>query len=117
MVQKWVINRTLDFPHFRPREDDESPQEPVDAKDVKVAQAMAGALLWLTTRTRPDLAMSISTVCRLATKNPKRSIEIATIIMQYVKGMPGGLHYTKDVPTDQWSTCGQLKPWSARSVR
>lgn len=53
--------------------------------------------------------MSVSTVCRLATKNPKRSIEIATIVMQHVKGNPGGLHYTKDLPTDQWGARGQLK--------
>ena len=76
MVQKWGIEKEIDAPHFRPSEDDENPGEPVQATDIKVAQGMAGALLWLTTRTRPDLAMSVSTVCRLATKNPKRAIEI-----------------------------------------
>ena len=109
MVQKWGIDRAVDVPHFKPCEDDENPTEVIDPKDIKTAQAMAGTLLWLTTRTRPDIAMGVSTVCRLATKNPKRSIEIATIIMQYVEGMPGGLHYTKDVPTDKWGTRGQLK--------
>ena len=109
MVNRWGIERTVDVPHFKPSEDDENSPEAVDPKDIKTVQAMAGALLWLTTRTRPDIAMGVSTVCRLATKNPKRSSEIATIIMQYVKGMPGGLHYTKDVPTDKWGTRGQLK--------
>ena len=70
---------------------------------------MTGALLWLTARTQPDLATSVSAVCRLATKNPKRAIEIATIVMKYVKGVPGGLHYTKDVPTDTFGARGQLK--------
>ena len=73
MVQKWGIERGIDAPHFKPSEDDENPGEPVEATDIKIAQGMAGALLWLTTRTRPDLAMSVSTVCRLATKHPKRS--------------------------------------------
>jgi len=109
MVQKWGIEKEIDAPHFKPSEEDENPGEPVQATDIKVAQGMAGALLWLTTRTRPDLAMSVSTVCRLATKNPRRSIEIATLVMQYVKAHPGGLHYTKNVPTDQFGTRGQLK--------
>jgi hypothetical protein len=39
----------------------------------------------------------------------KRAIEIATIVMKYVKGVPGGLHYTKDVPTDTFGARGQLK--------
>ena len=109
MVQKWGIEKEIDAPHFKPSGEDENPGEPVQATDIKVAQGMAGALLWLTTRTRPDLAMSVSTVCRLATKNPRRSIEIATLVMQYVKAHPGGLHYTKNVPTDQFGTRGQLK--------
>ena len=34
---------------------------------------------------------------------------VATLVMQYVKAHPGGLHYTKNVPTDQFGTRGQLK--------
>ena len=62
MVQKWGIEKEIDAPHFKPSGEDENPGEPVQATDIKVAQGMAGALLWLTTRTRPDLAMSVSTV-------------------------------------------------------
>ena len=109
MVQRFGIEKSIDFPNIRLTEEDEIQQENIDANDVKMAQSMAGALLWLSTRTRPDLAMTVSAACRLCTKNPRRSIEIATTIMQYVKGMSGGLHYTKDVPTDQWGTRGQLK--------
>ena len=29
--------------------------------------------------------------------------------MQQVKGNPGGLRYTEDLPTDQWGARGQLK--------
>ena len=59
MVNKWGIDRAVDVPHFKPGEDDENPLEDLDPKDIKTAQAMAGALLWLTTRTRPDIAMGV----------------------------------------------------------
>ena len=81
----------------------------MEPEDIKVAQSMAGALLWLTTRTRPDLSMGVAAVSRLATRNPKKSIDIATVLMQYIKGSPGmGPHYTKNVP-DDWGAHDQLK--------
>ena len=99
MLQRWNITTPLEFPHFKLVEYDDEPFEPVNPEDIKVAQSMAGALLWLTTRTRPDLSLGVAAVSRLATRSPKKSIDIATVLMQYIKGSPGiGLHYTKNVP-------------------
>ena len=98
----------MEFPHFKLVEYDDKPFEPVNPEDIKVAQSMEGALLWLTTRTRPDLSMGVAAVSRLATRNPKKSIDSATVLMQYIKGSPGiGLHYTKNV-LDDWGAHGQL---------
>ena len=58
---------------------------------------MAGALLWLTTRTRPDIAMGVAAACRLVTKNP------------HVRGNPAGLRYPRNVPAETWGTRNQLK--------
>ena len=109
MIQRWNIESGISFPQFKISEDDEEPSETVQSEEIKTAQSMAGALLWLTTRTRPDLAVGVSAVCRLATKNPKKSIEVATILMRYIKSMPGGLHYPSGVPGSEWGSRGQLK--------
>ena len=109
MIQRWNIVDQVAFPQFKVSENDDTPDGPVDPESIKTAQSMAGALLWLTTRTRPDLAMGVSVVCRLATRNPVKSIEVATILMKYVKAMPGGLHYPCGIPESEWGSRGQLK--------
>lgn len=76
MLQRWEINNTVEAPHYRLGEGDEDTLERIDPKEIKVAQGMAGALLWLTTRTRPDLATSVAAVCRFATKNPEKCDEV-----------------------------------------
>ena len=109
MLQRWSIETEMPFPQFKISEEDEVPSEVVLPEDIKTAQSMAGALLWLTTRTRPDLAVGVSAVCRLATKNPVKAIEVATVLMKYIKSMPGGLHYPCGVPDGEWGSRGQLK--------
>eukprot|EP00435_Cladocopium_sp_Y103_P014795 s1755_g3.t1 len=109
MIQRFNIEQSAQFPNFRVAEGDEEPEIPVTAQDIKQAQSMAGALLWLATRTRPDIAFGVSVACKLATKNPVKSIEVATAVMKYVKGNPGALHYPADVPTETWGPRNQLK--------
>ena len=67
-MKRFGINQATDFPHVHLPEDDEVPSGEIKQADVKLAQSMAGVLLWLTTRTRPDIAMTVSSACRLATK-------------------------------------------------
>eukprot|EP00435_Cladocopium_sp_Y103_P030555 s975_g7.t1 len=109
MVQRFHIDKSTDFPNFRITEEDEVSVEDIKPADVKIAQSMAGALLWLTTRTRPDVALSVAIACRLATKNPIKSIEVSTAVMRYVRGVPGGLHYSSKVQENDWGKRGQLK--------
>ena len=68
-----------------------------------------------TTRTRPDLSVGVAAVCRLATKNPVKAIEIGMTLMEYLKGNPGSLRYTADIPTEPFGKKGQLKV--ARSTK
>jgi hypothetical protein len=68
VVKRFGINQATDFPHVHLTEDDEVPSGEIKQANVKLAQSMAGVLLWLTTRTRPDIAMTVSSACRLATK-------------------------------------------------
>ena len=109
MIQRWNIKKVAEYPNFKTTEEEETSTEPIDPQQIKQAQAMAGALLWLSTRTRPDLSVGVATVCRMATRNPARAIEIGTVLMEYVKGNPGGLIYPAGVPGNVWGERGQLK--------
>ena len=68
MLKRWNVTKSISYPNFKLGEGDEDPADPIDQSQVKTAQAIAGALLWLNTRTRPDISVGVSAVCRLATK-------------------------------------------------
>jgi hypothetical protein len=75
---------------LRPAVDDDEWTKAERTTQIKTAQAIAGALLWLNTRTRPDISVGVSTVCRLATKNPAKAIEIGMNVMAYIRKRSGG---------------------------
>ena len=70
MVQRFGIKKSIDFPNVRLTEEDEISSGDIKAEEVKMAQSMTGALVWLSARTRPDLAVTVAAACRLCTKNP-----------------------------------------------
>ena len=108
MLKRWNITGSLEFPNYRVVEDEEC-EENINPETLRTAQAMAGSLLWLSTRTRPDLAHGVATMSMLMTRAPTRAVAIGNTMMEYVKGNPGiGLHYTAMVP-DDWGAHGQLK--------
>ena len=109
MIKRFGIEHSMPYPNYKITENDDNPETTVTPSEIKEAQSMAGALLWLTTRTRPDIAMGVAAACRLATKNPQKSIEISTAVMQYVRANRGGLHYPQDVPAETWGMQNQLK--------
>ena len=81
----------------------------IDPNDVRTAQMMTGALLWLSTRTRPDLIFGVSAMSRLTTKNPKKAVEIGYVLLKYLYGNPGGMHYPQTIPGGDWGRRDQLK--------
>lgn len=80
-------------------------QEEIDPQE---AQALAGSLLWPSTRSRPDLTFGVATLSRMVTKNPAKAIEIGRILWAHVKGNPGDLHYSR-VIKNKWGPRDQLK--------
>ena len=106
MLQRWNINGGVEYPHYKVAEDQEVEEDP-DPGDIKTAQALAGSLLWLSSRTRPDLAHGVATMSQLMTKALIKAIQIGTTLMKYVKGSPGvELRYYECA---WWLGC----PWSA----
>ncbi|CAE7391023.1 unnamed protein product [Symbiodinium necroappetens] len=69
-------------------------QESPDPSQVKQAQRMAGELLWLVTRTRPDIGYATAHVCGTALKNPTAAIRLGKMVMRYLAATPTwGLTY------------------------
>ena len=107
LLSRWDVTEAMAYLAFKSEEDDVATSE-VHVGDVKNAQALTGALLWLSTRTRPDLVHGVSVMSRLVTKNPKKSLEIGYVLLKYLRGNPGGMHFPSTVP-NHWGARGQWK--------
>ena len=80
----------------------DGPEEQDPAReDIKQAQIVTGELGWLTSRTRPDIAFSVSIMARMIHKRPKWVTETGMQVLKYLHGSKGwGLNYTRiDDPT------------------
>ena len=80
----------------------DGPEEQDPAReDIKQAQIVTGELGWLTSRTRPDIAFSVSIMARMIHKRPKWVVETGMQVLKYLHGSMGwGLNYTQiDDPT------------------
>merc|ERR1712175_29366 len=60
---------------------------------VHRAQNIAGSLIWLSTRTRPDITYAQSRISSMMTKAPKAAVLEAMTVLRYLRG-------TKDVGLD-----------------
>jgi hypothetical protein len=109
LLSRWAVSESLAYPAFKINEEDELVTSEINQADIKSAQALTGALLWLSTRTRPDLVHGVSVMSRLVTKNPKKSLEIGHTLLKYLHGNPGGIHFPNGVANGEWGARGQLK--------
>lgn len=121
ILEKWNITRGTEYPNYRINEENEDMNDEEMSTDemrnhVREAQQLAGSLLWLSTRTRPDLACGVATMGRLVTKDPCRAVSVGYSLLRYLHDHPGDLHYTKDV-LFKWGPRNQLKrPRTAGTV-
>ena len=67
----------------------------VTPEEVKEAQAVTGALLWVSTRTRPDIAYVVSRCGQQATKVPQLSISLGIQTLKYLRST---LEFCIEVP-------------------
>ena len=73
------------------------PEEFVDEKDVRLAQKLVGELLWVSTRTRPEISFSVSRCSAMILTAPKWTCEMCGIIWGYLKETPEeGLWFGRD---------------------
>ena len=55
---------------------------------IKVAQALAGQLLWLSGRTRPDIAYAASQIGQLIVHDPMEAVTRAHQVIRYLRHLP-----------------------------
>ena len=65
----------------------ELPEEKeLDPEDIHRAQRMAGSLIWLSTRTRPDITYAQSRISSMMTKAPKTALMEGMRILRCLSG-------------------------------
>lgn len=60
----------------------------VTTPDVRAAQAITGELLWLSVRSRPDIAYAVSVMGRNLTKKPKWFQQIGQHVLVFLRNAP-----------------------------
>ena len=63
---------------------DEEVQAPPEESVVKLAQKVTGEVLWLSTRSRPELTHAVACVASYALRKPFKSLEISKRILKYL---------------------------------
>ena len=61
-------------------------QKELDPEDIHRAQKMAGSLIWLSTRTRPDITYAQSRISSMMTKAPKTALMEGVRVRRYLNG-------------------------------
>ena len=114
LLEKWGMNEdsskssTITSPNFV-LPDPEAPEEnPKDPAKVKEAQQLAGALLWLNTRTRPDLSVGVAYMSRAISRRPSHACEVGRNLLKYLKENPKALHYSSKVEKVDFGSREQL---------
>ena len=81
---------------------DDSEESPPDPADVRRAQTLVGELLWLSTKTRPDIAYAVSWLGSRASKCPRKVCQAGLQTLGYLKRTLGhGLLYKKCQEADR----------------
>ena len=99
MLQKWGLGActptgglNLERESFENFEDDSD--DPPETGQIRLAQRMAGGLLWLASRTRPDISFAVSRAAALSTRRPTEALMIGKRVLRYLAGARGfGLFY------------------------
>ena len=94
-----LLEKTKDAPRQIPISRDQAvmqpdPQESITPEKVKLAQQHVGELLWLVTRSRPDLMFAVACMGSNITKAPGKVSAVAAQCRGYLKSdVSGGLRF------------------------
>ena len=83
-------------------------EDSIDPADVRKCQQLLGELLWLSGRTRPDLAFAVSTLSGWVTKCPKKVQELGRYLLGYLQETWEFVLVYKSCLTDQGEPTDEL---------
>lgn len=73
------------------------PEESIEESDVRMAQKLLGELLWVSTRTRPEISFAVSRCSAMILTAPRWTCEMCRSIWGYLKETPEeGLWFGRD---------------------
>ena len=87
---------------------DAEDEDDATIEEVREAQALTGALLWLSTRCRPELSFPVHVMAKHAVKKPKMTIANGHSIIKYLQSQRGGLIYAGADWNGEWGPRQQL---------
>ena len=86
LMDKHNIKQTAGVPCPKVEEGPEEPAENLQGPVLRAAQQLCGELMWLTTRTRPDVAYTVGVMSRLLHKRPGYVVEVGQQCLKYLCG-------------------------------
>ena len=84
LLKKYKIDRTESHPV--PKLEEAEDENPIQPRDLKAAQTLAGELLWVMTRSRPDICYGVSVMTRLLHRRPAYVVQLGWHLLRYLHG-------------------------------
>ena len=63
---------------------EEGPEENITKRDIKEAQGLTGELLWVSLRSRPDIAFAVSQMGQQVTKRPRWAVQVGKHVLGFL---------------------------------
>ena len=63
---------------------EEGPEENITKRDIKEAQAPTGELLWVSLRSRPNIAFAVSQMGQQVTKRPRWAVQVGKHVLGFL---------------------------------
>ena len=94
LIQKRKVVGVENVPLPKIKEEEEPEQFSMD--DIRAAQTLVGEVLWLSTRTRPDVSFAVGALGRMLHKRPQYTLRLGEHLMRYLNQTKHwGLRYQK----------------------
>ena len=108
LLERWPQQRTSPQIQLKVPQPDAEDEDDATIEEIREAQALTGALLWLSTRCRPELSFPVHVMAKHAVKKPGLTIANGHSIIRYLQSQRGGLIYAGASWNGEWGPRQQL---------
>eukprot|EP00435_Cladocopium_sp_Y103_P065380 s240_g27.t1 len=101
LLARYEVAKYADVPMGKVDDLDEEEEKKVELSQLRQAQQLAGELIWISTRTRVDIAFAAGAMPRRLHKDPEGALKIGEQILAYLHKYPAlGISYSPCEPTE-----------------